>query len=92
MRGGQRVVTVETHAGHDQPVEGITVRTIPLGKEADGPIYLQIAARDGRYSLAYGVTPNHFVVIGTVDGRTLSTRTAGGFVGAVFGVFAATGE
>jgi alpha-N-arabinofuranosidase len=92
MRGGQRVVTVEGRAGPGQPAKGNVMRTIPLGRDAGKPIYLRIATSDGFYRLSYGARPDKLAEVAVIDGQTLSTKTAGGFVGAVFGVLAQAGE
>jgi len=92
MRDGKRVITVEGRAGPGEPAGGKVMRTIPLDRDAGKPIYLRIATTDGFYRLSYGTRPDKLNEAALVDGQMLSTRTAGGFVGAVFGVLAQAGK
>jgi alpha-N-arabinofuranosidase len=63
--------------------------TRPLPERSNGTIYLRIAARRDRYDFAYATTPNQWTtLLDDADGKILSTRTAGGFVGVVFGLHA----
>ena len=52
-----------------------------------------LAARGDRYDFAYAVPGRAWRTLhADADGTILSTKTAGGFVGAVFGVYAVSGE
>jgi len=56
---------------------------------ASGNVLLRIDADGGQYSFHYAHTPNNFVLLkDKVDGKFLSTQTAGGFIGCVFGMYA----
>jgi len=54
-----------------------------------GQVYLQIKADKDRYSFLFATKPNHWKLLkGNVDGKFLSSQTAGGFIGAVFALYA----
>jgi len=53
------------------------------------PLYLKISADRDKYSFWYGHKKNKWSLLEKdLDGRFLSTRTAGGFVGSLFGLYA----
>ena len=91
-RGGKPVVALQWRAGEKQPAYGATLGTVPLDVKAGAPVHLRITAAGDKYSFSYATKPGRWTEIGTIDGTILSTKTAGGFVGAVFGVFAEKGE
>ena len=64
-----------------------------------GPLYLSISVDRNRYTFSYGYPnpsrdrrPPVWKTLGTIESDSLTTKTAGGFVGSVFGLLAATGE
>lgn len=62
---------------------------VPLTSEPTWPVELRITADGAEYRFAYALAPGEWQDVGGVlDGRTLSTRTAGGFVGATVGLHA----
>lgn len=84
---GATVVALERRAGPKAPVNGVVVATAPV---PDGqPVELKITARGGRYDFAYALAPGRWTTLAAdQDGTILSTKTAGGFVGATFGLYA----
>jgi alpha-N-arabinofuranosidase len=55
----------------------------------DGPIRLRVSAEGATYRFAWAGRDGAWHPLGgDLDGAILSTRAAGGFVGAVFGVYA----
>ncbi|OYX92586.1 MAG: glycoside hydrolase 43 family protein, partial [Caulobacter sp. 35-67-4] len=85
--GGKPVLRLERRAGASDPVDGVVVAETPLA--GAGPVDLKITARAGEYHFAYAVKPGDWKVLKAgADGTMLSTRKAGGFVGAMFGVYA----
>jgi alpha-N-arabinofuranosidase len=86
-RDGRTVVALERRGGPDGPVHGALVAAAPA---PDGkPIDLRITARGGRYDFAYAISPGRWRTLAAdQDGTILSTRIAGGFVGATFGLYA----
>ncbi|MES1156753.1 MAG: glycoside hydrolase family 43 protein [Alphaproteobacteria bacterium] len=84
---GQRVVEVRRRAGHTEDRDGVAVASAPLVSAA--PLALRIDARGGQYDFSYGPDSSHLTpLLQNADGTILSTRTAGGFVGAMFGMYA----
>lgn len=84
---GKPVLRLERRAGAKDPVDGVVVAETPLA--GSGPVDLKITARGGAYDFAYAVKPGVWTTLkADVDGTVLSTKTAGGFVGALFGVYA----
>jgi xylan 1,4-beta-xylosidase len=89
QRDGQPLITLDRRAGPDDPDGGITVASVPLRGTPEAPIYLKISARGGAYDFSYGYAANRWqpLKLGE-DGTLLSTKRAGGFVGAMFGLYA----
>ena len=79
---------------HPQAGEGITdvVAMQPLSAaEANQPLTLRIEARGEDYTFWYGTQDGKLRQLGDVqDGKILSTAVAGGFTGAVIGLYATT--
>ena len=85
--GGKPVLRLERRAGAGDPVDGRVIAEASL--TGTGPVDLKITARAGEYDFAYAVKPGDWKVLKAgADGTILSTRKAGGFVGAMFGVYA----
>jgi alpha-N-arabinofuranosidase len=70
---------------------GTRLATAPLPAIADGqPLQLRIRARGAKYDFEYAGGGGHWQTLARdLDGTLLSTSVAGGFTGAVFGVYAA---
>ena len=86
---GKPVVQVIGRAGRGPAAADSVLASAPLPSRSDGPIYLRIAARRDRYDFDYATSPNRWTtLLKDADGKVLSTRTAGGFVGVVFGLHA----
>jgi alpha-N-arabinofuranosidase len=88
---GRPVVQVEQHS----VVAGVeTTKVIasrPLSGPAAAPLGLKIEARGAQYDFYYAIGSGTWTLLsGDADGRILSTRVAGGFVGAMFGMYAYT--
>lgn len=84
---GRRVVRLRQRAGAGDPPAGRVIATAALN--SDAPVRLRITARGALYDFAYALDDADWIDLARdVDGRILSTRTAGGFVGAVFGLHA----
>lgn len=86
-RDGRTVVALERRAGPGDPVHGVLVAAAPA---PDGqPLDLRITARGGRYDFAYATAPGQWRTLAAdQDGAILSTKVAGGFVGATLGLYA----
>jgi alpha-N-arabinofuranosidase len=93
-REGPRVtLRLRRRAGPNDPAWGAVIASAPLPGLAGEPVRLRIATDSRTYSFFYAGPRGPWRQLGTAqDGTILSTRTAGGFVGAVFGLFAVAGE
>ena len=83
---GRRVLRVERRASAKDSVDGAVLASVPF---TDAAAQVQIRARGGRYEFSYrtgqgGWTP----LLSDADGTILSTKVAGGFVGAMIGLYA----
>lgn len=89
--GGKTLVTLDQREGPKAPRTGTTVATARV--TAGTPLRLRITVADNRYSFAFapatGRAAPKWQTLGSVTTDGLTTKTAGGFVGSVFGVFAA---
>ncbi|MEZ5947593.1 MAG: family 43 glycosylhydrolase, partial [Hyphomonas sp.] len=86
---GERVVRLRKKSGPDMEDNGEILAEIPVSPDPELPVRLKIAARGASYDFyaASGDSAWQSVATGQ-DGSILSTRAAGGFVGAVFGMYA----
>ena len=66
-------------------MELLTAQTLP---SVHGDIYLRIQPKKAVYATAYSTDGKTWIPLQEVDGKFLSTETAGGFVGSVFGLYA----
>lgn len=88
-RDGRLVVALERRRGSQDPENGFQVSSIPFAAVPGAAIYLKIVARGAFYDFYFGYGPDHWQALKLgEDGTMLSTKRAGGFVGAVFGVYA----
>ena len=86
---GTTEVRLERRAGADQPAAGTLISSAPLTIPAGSPVRLRIHARGGAYDFEYAIAGGRWQVLQAgEDGRILSTKTAGGFVGTVLGLYA----
>jgi alpha-N-arabinofuranosidase len=88
-RGGRPFVELRRRAGPKDPAEGALIASAPLSAAFGAPVRLRIDARKAEYSFSYATGAGGWRTLGgREDGHILSTKTAGGFVGAVFGLHA----
>jgi len=84
---GRTVVKLERRAGRGEAPHGVTLASAPV--PAGQPVELKVVARGDRYDFLYAVEPGRWTTLhADADGTILSTKTAGGFVGATFGLYA----
>jgi alpha-N-arabinofuranosidase len=89
LEQGRPVVKLKRRAGPVDPAEGRMIASVPLAVPAGGPVRLRIEARGGEYSFFYSADRGDWRALRTgEDGTILSTKTAGGFVGTLFGLHA----
>lgn len=82
-------VTLRRRAGAGDPSEGRIIASAPLAGSPGAPVRLRIEARGARYGFFYAPDGGTWHPLRTdEDGTILSTKTAGGFVGTLFGLHA----
>jgi alpha-N-arabinofuranosidase len=87
--GGRDVLKVERRAGPSDPAGGVTIASIPSPVAPGEPLRLRIEAAGSAYHFSWARAGGEWQpLLRGADGKILSTRTAGGFVGAVFGLHA----
>lgn len=85
--GGERVIRLRQRSGPDAPQTGNVIAEAPI--ESSGDIRFRFEAQGAIYRASWSTDGETWQPIGPpLDGKLLSTRTAGGFVGAVFGIYA----
>ena len=90
VAGSPREIRVTRRAGPGDPKAGTLVARAPA---PEGRIRLRIRGDRDRYRFDYAPERGEWRTLhADADGTLLSTRTAGGFVGAVFGPFAQSEE
>jgi len=88
-RGGRPVIELRRRAGPGDPTEGALIASAPLRTAFGAPVRLRIDAQKADYRFAYATRGSEWRTLGGHEnGRILSTKLAGGFVGAVFGLHA----
>jgi xylan 1,4-beta-xylosidase len=84
--GGTRLI-LRRRAGAAEPAAGTIVAETPW--RCGAPLRLRVAANRAAYAFSYAAGGQAWRQLGpSQDGTILSTRTAGGFVGAMFGLYA----
>lgn len=54
-----------------------------------GTVWIKIEAKRDRYDFSYSTAPNKWQLLkGNLDGKVLSTQSAGGFIGSLFALYA----
>lgn len=90
---GRDEVVLERRASPKDSADGVEVASAPVALKADAPIWLKITARGALYDFSYALAPGQWKTLKAgEDGTILSTKTAGGFVGALLGVYAHSAE
>lgn len=89
---GKPTIQLQQRSGTRGGSSPIVVASAPRTSRPDAPLYLKIQAKGSTYDFYYAFAPNAWILLkGGADGTLLSTKIAGGFVGAVFGLFAYSG-
>jgi alpha-N-arabinofuranosidase len=89
LDGGRPVIQLHRAAGRGQGADPELIASAPLQGRPGAPLYLRIRADRDRYDFEYAYAPDRWIPLASgADGRLLSTRTAGGFVGVTFGLYA----
>jgi alpha-N-arabinofuranosidase len=86
---GQPVIRLKRRAGPTEPATGITVEQAALPQSLGKSVQLRIDAHGAAYDFSWSIDGKHWNSLAkNLDGTILSTKRAGGFVGATFGVYA----
>jgi alpha-N-arabinofuranosidase len=89
LADGQPVVQLERSEGSGSKGGGRVLASALLGPAVDREIHLKIDANGATYAFAYATAPGQWQTLkADVDATFLSTRVAGGFVGAFLGLYA----
>lgn len=89
LKDGKPVIQLEKKAGKQTSGKPRVIASRPLKAMHDGRIFLKIEALGDAYNFWYGYKKNHWHLLKAhADGTILSTKTAGGFVGTYFGMYA----
>lgn len=89
QEAGRPVIRLRRRAGDGEPRTGILVRQAPLPLRSGAPMHLRIEARGASYDFSWSMDGRRWTtLVKGADGTMLSTKRAGGFVGAVFGMHA----
>ena len=88
---GRKIVRLRKRSGPGTAPDGEVVTEVPALSTGDASVTLKIVARGAAYDFYQAGSDGewHSVAMDQ-DGSILSTRAAGGFVGAVFGMYAGT--
>ena len=86
---GRTVIQLEKSGGANSPGVTQVLASAPLRGAPGSVLYLKIDARGASYDFAYAHEPDRWITLQrAVDGTHLSTKTAGSFVGTMFGMYA----
>ena len=87
MEGGKPVLQLVARRGPGEPAAGVVIASVPFPVKPGDPVQLTIDAKGADYRFRFMTEAGAFE-LGKIDGRMLSTKTAGGFIGVTFGPYA----
>ncbi|HUG46401.1 MAG TPA: hypothetical protein VMK31_07840, partial [Sphingomicrobium sp.] len=86
---GQSIVRLRARSGNSDPKTGQVLAQALLPVAPGTPVHLAADARGAQYDFRWSLDGKNWqILLAGADGRILSTKRAGGFVGAVFGLHA----
>lgn len=86
--GAETVQLYKSSAGAENDMELLASEQLPYG-DSTGTLSLKVDFRNDAYSFYYSIRPGEWkLVMKGVDATFLSTKTAGGFVGCMIGMYA----
>jgi alpha-N-arabinofuranosidase len=90
MRDGKTVLEITRRAGPNDPRDGVVITTLAA---PSGPVSLHAEITGGTARFTYGPDAKSATVAAeNIDATNLSTAKAGGFVGTIIGLYAASGK
>lgn len=93
QQDGRPVVRLRRRAGEEEPRTGTVLQQVELPVPPGSPVQLRIDARGAEYDFSWSADGKTWNALAQgADGTILSTKRAGGFVGAVFGLHAFTSD
>jgi xylan 1,4-beta-xylosidase len=91
LDAGRPTIQLHRAAAKGEGANPALLASAPLNGPVGAPLYLRITADRDRYDFHYGHVAGEWKALHTgADGKILSTRTSGGFVGVTFGLYAYT--
>lgn len=86
----ESVLRIRKRAGEDDPSSGIVLAEKPVAVKAGQAIYLRMEIDKDLLDFSYSLDGNNYsVMLDNADSKILTTAIAGGFTGAVVGMYAA---
>jgi alpha-N-arabinofuranosidase len=86
LKDGKPVIVLEK--GSERPAESEVIAAAPITNAPGGTVQLRIEGRGALYDFSYAVTPGQWKMLAAgVDAAYLSTKTAGGYVGTMIGMY-----
>lgn len=86
---GETVLRIRKRAGKEYPVRGKTVAESEIDLKPETSIYLRMSIDKSRLEFAYSLDGESYsVLVNDADSKVLTTAMAGGFTGAVVGMYA----
>ena len=83
------ILQVRKKSGKNDNQYGEVVAETVLSLEPGSPVYLKMAIDKARLDFYYSLNGDHYqTVLTNADAKVLTTQSAGGFVGAIVGMFA----
>jgi alpha-N-arabinofuranosidase len=90
---GNTVIRVRRREGNEMPARGKVLAETKLTLGSDSNIYLRVSVNGPKASFFYSLDGKEFkTLLADTDATTLSTLKAGGFVGAMVGMYAEGGD
>jgi alpha-N-arabinofuranosidase len=86
---GRPVIRLRRRVGPTDPPTGAIIEQASMPQRQSNPVQLRIVAHGAAYDFSWSTDGKRWNALGrNLDGTLLSTKRAGGFVGATFGVYA----
>lgn len=90
---GASVLRIRKKAGSEFPANGRVISERPITQKPGEPVYLRMSIDRDRLQFSYSLDNKHYSMIREELGTdVLTTAAAGGFVGAVVGMYAQSGD
>ncbi len=92
-KSGEAVLRVRKKAGSSDPLRGKVIAETPITLKPGQSVYLRMNIDRSRLDFSYSFNQKTYIpLLENADGKVLTTAAAGGFVGAVVGMYAQAAE